>query len=164
MKKIFLIGLSAIMGLSLSGFANAQSAEDKEAKVRMEKAAKVKWKLGKNLKAALRQSEETGLPVVILFTGGSWCGYCVKLEKEILSKKEFKKGMDGVAIGVIVNFPSSSDIGKDKDAKKYGVQGVPTMVVVDSEGKKLGNVGYMPGQKPEKYVEFFKKYAPAKAE
>ena len=60
----------------------------------------MKFRWGKSQKSAQQQSEETGLPIVLLFTGASWCGYCVKLEKEVLSKKEFKQGMDGVAIGV----------------------------------------------------------------
>jgi tRNA (guanine37-N1)-methyltransferase len=38
------------------------------------------------------------------------------------------------------------------------------MVVVDAEGKELGRTGYIPGQTPVQYVEFFKKYAPKTAE
>ena len=110
-----------------------------------------------------KQAEETGLPIVLLFTGTSWCGYCIKLEKEILSKKEFKQGMDGVAIGVKFEF-GSSDFSKSKEAKTYRITGVPAMVVVDAEGKELGRTGYIPGQTPVQYVEFFKKYAPKTAE
>ena len=124
---------------------------------------KVKFRWGKSLKSAQKQSEETGLPIVLLFTGTSWCGYCVKLEKEVLSKKEFKQGMDGVAIGVKFEF-SSSDFSKSKEAKTYKITGVPAMVVVDAEGKELGRTGYVPGRTPVQYVEFFKKYAPKTAE
>ncbi len=121
----------------------------------------IRW--GKSLKSAQKQAEETGLPIVLLFTGTSWCGYCIKLEKEILSKKEFKQGMDGVAIGVKFEF-GSSDFSKSKEAKTYRITGVPAMVVVDAEGKELGRTGYIPGQTPVQYVEFFKKYAPKTAE
>ena len=85
------------------------------------------------------------------------------LEKEVLSKKEFKQGMDGVAIGVKFEF-SSSDFSKSKEAKTYKITGVPAMVVVDAEGKELGRTGYVPGRTPVQYVEFFKKYAPKTAE
>ena len=33
-----------------------------------------------------------------------------------------------------------------------------------AEGKELGRTGYIPGQTPVQYVEFFKKYAPKTAE
>ena len=135
----------------------------KEAAAKAAKAAKVKFRWGKSLKSAQKQAEETGLPIVLLFTGTSWCGYCIKLEKEILSKKEFKQGMDGVAIGVKFEF-GSSDFSKSKEAKTYRITGVPAMVVVDAEGKELGRTGYIPGQTPVQYVEFFKKYAPKTAE
>ena len=58
----------------------------------------------------------------------------------------------------------SSDFSKSKEAKTYRITGVPAMVVVDAEGKELGRTGYIPGQTPVQYVEFFKKYAPKTAE
>ncbi len=30
-------------------------------------------------------------------------------------------------------------------AERYGIQGFPTIVVLDSEGKKVGELGYTPG-------------------
>ena len=83
--------------------------------------------------------------------------------KAAKAKKEFKQGMDGVAIGVKFEF-GSSDFSKSKEAKTYRITGVPAMVVVDAEGKELGRTGYIPGQTPVQYVEFFKKYAPKTAE
>lgn len=164
MKRHFIIALCAVLGFGISGISMSQGApSEKEAAARAAKAAKVKFRWGKSLKSAQKQAEETGLPIVLLFTGSSWCGYCVKLEKEILSKKEFKQGMDGVAIGVKFEF-GSSDFSKSKEAKTYRITGVPAIVVVDAEGKELGRTGYIPGQTPTQYVEFFKKYAPKTAE
>ncbi len=79
------------------------------------------------------------------------------------TKKDFKQGMDGVAIGVKFEF-GSSDFSKSKEAKTYNITGVPAMVVVDADGKELGRTGYVPGRTPAQYVEFFKKYAPKTAE
>lgn len=164
MNKHLIFALCAGLGFSFSGVSMAQDVPvDKEAAARSAKASKVKFKWGKSLKSAQKQSEETGLPIALLFTGTSWCGYCVKLEKEILSKKEFKQGMDGVAIGVKFEF-SGPDFSKSKEAKEYGIRGVPAIVVVDAKGKELGRTGYIPGWTPAKYVEFFKKYAPGTAD
>ena len=146
MNRHFIFALCTVLGFSVSGISMAQSVPtDKEAAAKAAKAA------------------ETGLPIVLLFTGTSWCGFCVKLEKEILSKKDFKQGMDGVAIGVKFEF-GSSDFSKSKEAKTYNITGVPAMVVVDADGKELGRTGYVPGRTPAQYVEFFKKYAPKTAE
>lgn len=164
MNKHLIFALCAVLGFSVSGVSMAQDLpSDKEAAAKAAKAAKVKFKWGKSMKSAQKQSEETGLPIVLLFTGTSWCVFCMKLEKEILSQKEFKKGMDGVAIGVKFEF-GSSDFSKSKEAKEYGIRGVPAIVVVDAKGKELGRTGYVPGMTPAKYVEFFKKYAPKTAE
>lgn len=164
MNRKLIFALCAVVGFSVSGVSFAQGAPaDKETAAKAEKASKVKFRWGKSLKSAQKQSEETGLPIALLFTGTSWCGYCVKLEKEILSKKEFRQGMNGVAIGVKFEF-SGPDFSKSKEAKEYGIRGVPAIVVVDAEGKALGRTGYIPGWTPAKYIEFFKKYAPGTAE
>ena len=134
MNRHFIFALCTVLGFSVSGISMAQSVPtDKEAAAKAAKAAKVKFRWGKSLKSAQKQAEETGLPIVLLFTGTSWCGFCVKLEKEILSKKDFKQGMDGVAIGVKFEF-GSSDFSKSKEAKTYNITGVPAMVVVDADG------------------------------
>lgn len=164
MNRHFVFALCSILGFSFSGMSMAQNPPvDKEASAKAAKAAKLKFRWGKNLRSAQKQAKETGLPIVLLFTGTSWCGYCVKLEKEILSKREFKQGMNGVAIGVKFEF-GSSDFSKSKEAKTYNISGVPAIVVVDAEGKVLGRTGYVSGQTPAQYVEFFKKYAPKTAD
>lgn len=164
MNRHFIFALCTVLGFSVSGISMAQNAPaDKEAAAKAAKAAKVKFKWGKSLKSAQKQAQETGLPIVLLFTGSSWCGFCIKLEKEVLSKKEFKQGMDGVAIGVKFEF-GSADFSKSREAKIYGIRGVPALVVVDAEGKELGRTGYVPGRTPAQYVEFFKKYGPKTAE
>lgn len=125
------------------------------------KVSNLKFKWNKNDDAAFKQAAENKLPVAILFTGTSWCGYCIKLEKEILSKKEFKDGMGGLAIGLICVSPSAGQwkgYGKEL-SKKYAVSGVPAIVVVDAEGKELGRTGYIPNQSPEEYIKFFRKYS-----
>ena len=124
MNRHFIFALCTVLGFSVSGISMAQSVPtDKEAAAKAAKAAKVKFRWGKSLKSAQKQAEETGLPIVLLFTGTSWCGFCIKLEKEILSKKDFKQGMDGVAIGVKFEF-GSSDFSKSKEAKTYNITGV----------------------------------------
>lgn len=155
--KYTMLALCALLGFSLINNSNAQApSDDKVAAAKAAKAAKVKFRWGKNLKTAKKQAEETGLPIVILFTGTKWCGYCMKLEDEVLKKKEFKQGMDGVAIGVKYEFKSSGALGKSKDAKEFSIQGVPSIVIIDAEGNILGRAGYKSGLTPQGLIETIK--------
>ncbi|MFR4223491.1 MAG: thioredoxin family protein [Akkermansia sp.] len=113
--------------------------------------SEIRW--GKSLKSAQKQAAETGLPIVLLFTGTSWCGFCVKLEKEILSKRGFQTRHGRRGHWRQFEF-GSSDFSKSKEAKTYNITGVPAMVVVDADGKELGRTGYVPGRTPAQYVEF----------
>ena len=40
-----------------------------------------------NYDEALRLSKESGKPVFAFFTGSDWCGWCIRLDREILSKQ-----------------------------------------------------------------------------
>ena len=40
---------------------------------------------------ALRYAEKYDRPIIANFTGSDWCGWCVKLKKEVFDKKEFKE-------------------------------------------------------------------------
>jgi protein disulfide-isomerase len=41
--------------------------------------------------AAKAKSKTEDKPILINLTGSDWCGWCIKLEKSVFSKKEFKE-------------------------------------------------------------------------
>lgn len=164
MNRHLIFALCAAVGFSVSGVSLAQDVPaDKEAAAKAAKAAKVKFRWGKSLKSAQKQSEETGLPHRSSLHGNVLVRLLRQAGKGSPFQEGIQAGMDGVAIGVKFEF-SSSDFSKSKEAKTYKITGVPAMVVVDAEGKELGRTGYVPGRTPVQYVEFFKKYAPKTAE
>ncbi|HEV7868323.1 MAG TPA: thioredoxin family protein [Chthoniobacteraceae bacterium] len=89
--------------------------------------------------------------VVLDFTGSDWCGWCIKLDKEVFSKKEFKDYAKENLVLVEVDFPQGKQLSKkvkeqnDRLQKEHGVQGFPTIVVLNPEGTKVGTLGYTPG-------------------
>ncbi len=99
--------------------------------------------------------------ILLDFTGSDWCGWCMKLDKEVFSKKDFKDYAKENLVLVTVDFPHGKrQTKKLKDqnealAKQYGADGYPTIVLVDAEGKKLATTGYQEGG-AEKYVEHLK--------
>jgi len=42
-----------------------------------------------NLDEAVKLSEETGRPIFGFFTGSDWCGWCIKLQKDVFAKQAF---------------------------------------------------------------------------
>jgi len=52
-------------------------------------------------------------PVLMLFTGSDWCGYCINLENKVLSTKEFEAFAREELVLMMVDFPS----GKSQSAR-----------------------------------------------
>lgn len=100
---------------------------------------------------ALKQAAQENKKVFLLFTGSDWCGWCKRLDKEIFSTTEFKTYAAESLILVKLDFPKSLPQSgalkaqNRKLAEKHGIQGYPTIIVLDSTGKKIGELGYMEG-------------------
>ena len=102
-------------------------------------------------KAAAQAKEEKKL-LLVDFTGSDWCGWCIKLDKEVFSKPEFSDYAKKNLILVEFDFtsggePKSKEFGKlqAKMFKDYNVEGFPTVIVLNADGKKVGELPYMPG-------------------
>lgn len=124
---------------------------------------KAKW-LSKMDKAQ-EQSKETGLPILVLFTGTSWCPYCIKLEKEVFSESEFKSFADKNLVLLMLDFGPGGAPDNKKDgklAKDYGVTGYPTYFLTDATGKQLAKGGYHAGINPSEFATWVKGAAPKK--
>jgi thioredoxin-related protein len=99
------------------------------------------------------QSEaKNGNKLLLLnFTGSDWCGWCIKLEREVFSQPEFQEYAKNNLVLMTVDFPRAKalagDVRKQNEtlAEKYGIQGFPTIVVLNGDGKQVGALGYMAG-------------------
>ena len=111
-----------------------------------------------NLDEALKSAKANKRYVVAVFSGSDWCGWCKKLEQEILSTETFRKGAVGRYELVYIDNPRNKDLlsehGKENNrnlTSKYGIQGFPTVLILDADGKKVAEMGYDAGG-PEKYL------------
>jgi len=101
-------------------------------------------------KAQAKAKEEKRM-VLLDFTGSDWCGWCIKLHNEVFSKPEFAEYARKNLVLVEVDFPRkkklSAEQKKANDAlqQKYKIESYPTIIVLNGEGKKIGELGYMPG-------------------
>ena len=100
---------------------------------------------------AKKQAKETHKLLLIDFTGSDWCGWCIRLRKEVFSKPEFQEYARKNLILMEVDFPMRKEQTKDLRmqnqnlAEQYNVAGFPTIVVLNGEGKQVGQLGYMEG-------------------
>jgi protein disulfide-isomerase len=89
--------------------------------------------------------------IMLDFTGSDWCGWCIKLNKEVFSQPEFAKYAKDNLVLVEVDFPrakkQTEEMKKANQAlqEKYKIEGYPTIIVLNSEGEKIGETGYVEG-------------------
>lgn len=104
-----------------------------------------------DLPAAQAQAKKEGKKIVMDFTGSDWCPWCIKLHKEVFSTPEFTDYAKKNLVLVIVDFPrskeQSAELKKANQALqvKYKIEGYPTVIVLNSDGKKVGELGYEAG-------------------
>ena len=110
--------------------------------------------------AALAQAAKENKMVLLDFTGSDWCGWCIKLHKDTFSKHEFKKFAEQSLVLVELDFPRGKaqidELKRQNEelAEKFGVQGFPTLVLLDPQGKEAArNVGYLQGG-PEAFIQW----------
>ena len=112
-----------------------------------------------NLDEALKSAKANKRHVVAVFSGSDWCEWCQQLEKEVLSTEVFRKGAANVYELVYIDNPRDQDLlsehGKANNRRlmlKYDIQGFPTVLILDADGKKVAEMGYDAGG-PERYLE-----------
>lgn len=104
-----------------------------------------------DFEAAKKASAEKKLPILADFSGSDWCGWCIKLDKEVFSQTEFKNFASSNLVLFIADFPrrkeqtSAVKEQNNKLSAEFGIEGFPTVLLLDSNGKQLARTGYQPG-------------------
>ncbi len=107
------------------------------------------WKY--DLNEALTSAKEKDQKIVLFFTGSDWCPPCIKLERNVLSSKEFAAFADQKYVWLKADFPrrkknkiSQEQKKKNKAlAKQYNKRLVfPVILVLNNDGVVLGATGY----------------------
>ncbi|BCX48270.1 hypothetical protein HAHE_21780 [Haloferula helveola] len=93
-----------------------------------------------DLEKAFKDAKAQNKPVLVEFTGSDWCPPCIAMRKNVFSKKEFVKKASEDFILVELDFPRGDKEVKKKNepyAKKYDIEGFPTVILFDSNGKEF---------------------------
>ena len=111
-----------------------------------------------NVTKAMAISNETQKPLLLFFTGSDWCGWCIRLQKEVLRTPEFaawaKENVVLVELDYPRKAPQTADIKKQNNELQmaFGIQGFPTIILANAitkDGKVnfegIGSTGYVAG-------------------
>ena len=99
-----------------------------------------------NFAAAQKAAKAGNKKIYALFTGSDWCPYCIKLGKDVLKQKKFEQFVKGKLVLLYLDFPRNKKLppkeaaDNQEMAEKYGVNGFPTALILDAEGKQLDQI------------------------
>ena len=136
MKKILVIAFLTLTSMSM------QAQEELTWHTDMSKATDISIKENK--------------PMFLFFTGSDWCGWCIRLQKEVFKTPEFIKWAKDNVVLVELDFPKSKTqdqnikMQNQQLAQTFGIQGYPTVWLVNpikGQDNKinltgLGSLGY----------------------
>lgn len=111
---------------------------------------------------ALSSAKASGKHILLDFSGSDWCGWCIRLEKEVFSQDAFKDFAEENLVCVLVDFPRAKEQTEELKkqnldlARKYGIRGYPTIIILSPEGMPVGKTGYLQGG-PREYSQHLKK-------
>jgi thioredoxin-related protein len=118
-------------------------------------ASNLKWET--DAKKAMELSKKSDKPILADFTGSDWCGWCIRLHKEVFDTPEFAKWASKNVILLELDYPQAkpqpANIKKQNAdmATKYKIEGYPTILFLNATGKVLGTYGYDAGG-PKKWI------------
>ena len=122
-------------------------------------AAELEWQT--DLAKAQAQAKKENKLVMLDFTGSDWCGWCIKLNAEVFSKSEFEEYARKNLVLVEVDFPRKKKLSEEQQKAnnalqaKYKIEGYPTIIVLDGDGKQVGQLNYM--SSPQPFIEGLEK-------
>jgi protein disulfide-isomerase len=117
-------------------------------------AQELNWQT--DMSKATELSLKENKPLLLFFTGSDWCGWCIKLQRDVLKTTEFATWATQNVILVELDFPRNTaqdptlKMQNQQLAQTFGIQGYPTVWFVNpvkGEDNKvnltgLGSLGY----------------------
>jgi protein disulfide-isomerase len=110
--------------------------------------------------SALEKAKAENKRVLLDFTGSDWCGPCIQLNKEVLSRPEFLTYADKHLILVEIDYPQrkrqSPELVKQNRelGRQYGIdeKGYPTVILLDPAGKVVAEFTGYSGENAAEFI------------
>ncbi|MBR1981650.1 MAG: thioredoxin family protein [Akkermansia sp.] len=100
-----------------------------------------------DLEAAKARAAVENKAVLVDFTGSDWCGWCIRLRQQVLDTPAFEAYAKDKFVLMEVDVPQNPKFDKNllarnqKLCEQYGVEGFPTILVLNPKGDVVGGVG-----------------------
>ncbi len=108
-----------------------------------------------DIDVAIAAAKLDGKHLLLDFTGSDWCPPCIRLEDEVLSQAAFLTEAKKSFHLVKLDFPQNQALVPVKLMEKnqqwmkvLGVDGFPTIVLMDNQARPFGFIGYTAGGPP----------------
>jgi protein disulfide-isomerase len=104
-----------------------------------------------DLPGALEEAKRDDKFVLLDFTGSDWCGWCMKLKSEVFDQPGFIAFAQTNLLLVEIDFPrhkiqaAGRKEANEKLAREYDIEGYPTIILLDKNGKAVAKTGYVAG-------------------
>lgn len=100
---------------------------------------------------AKARAAKEGKDLLLNFTSSDWCGWCIKLEKEVFSQDEFERNVARDFVLVLLDNPRKGKlpvaVEKQNQSLRdiYAVTGCPVVLLCDAQGRPYAKTGYRQG-------------------
>ncbi len=148
MKIVRKLVAGAILALVLSVGVGCKKTEPPPV-VTTELARETLWLT--DYEEAQKRAKESNRLLLVDFTGSDWCGWCIKLDREVFSQPAFQEYATKNLVLMQVDFPKGKPQTAEQKAQnqqlamRHRIQGFPTIIVLNAEGRKIAELGYIPG-------------------
>lgn len=111
-----------------------------------------------DFEAAKASAAKDGKDLLVDFTGSDWCGWCIKLKDEVFKQPDFAPAASKDFVLVEIDFPQQTELPatlktqNDALQQTYGIQGFPTILLLDAQGRAYAKTGYQEGG-PDAYLK-----------
>ncbi len=154
----------AVAGIALAAFAPLGALPGQSAPVASAaEAAHQAWHT--SYASAIAQAEQTGRPVLTVFTGSDWCPHCKTLEKNVLDSGAFREWAQRNVVLLMIDLPEHGiteavRVERSKVCIKYGVRNFPAVLLLGPDGAKLAEKRGYQGQSPASWIADMAKSLP----
>jgi thiol-disulfide isomerase/thioredoxin len=154
----------AVAGIALAAFAPLGALPGQSAPVASAaEAAHQAWHT--SYASAIAQAEQTGRPILTVFTGSDWCPHCKTLEKNVLESGAFREWAQRNVVLLMIDLPEHGitetvRVERSKVCIKYGVRNFPAVLLLGPDGTKLAEKRGYQGQSPASWIADMAKSLP----